>query len=600
LQFVRHRHAPVPISGGEKTTMIQKPLISCASLLALFAVPAAAIILPVEEDTSSNGKNALTAKAGAAGTLLVNAKQQAFIQFNAGGLQGVIDSQNVTAARLKIYFTSASKPGDLTIHRVTSAWAEATAGDEPSFESTPLVTIPAADVVKKEFVVVDITSTVRGWILGPVFGFEDHGLAITTSAPLAKVAIGAKEGSGSGYPAELEIDVAGGNLLPDGSVTSAKLSGNIDTAKLAAGSVSNAEFSHLDGATANLQIQLNGKASLVHTHSAADITSGTLSDARLSSNIARKDTDNLFSVGQNLIVATQDALSSSSTSGGGTWINLDNTSTGGRRFNFISAGSTTFGGAGKLHIRDADANSVRLTLDSDGDLGIGTLDPQGKLEIATNGQRSIRFKDDLVPSMEVVSSDPLDGLAGILRFRHRLEIQPNAAGTAAGNLDVRNATGAVTINLNGGTGNITAKNLAAIKGTQFKSSVRSNPSAGGISAQQEKEIDVLDVTAPAAGTLLVFANVQATALSENSDDGFYFSLRTGPTATTSTLVENSLIGNTTNNGDVFRGVVSLTWSIPVTSGQVLRLSTWGFNKTSIGPVEYWSHSLHSVFIPNTF
>jgi hypothetical protein len=46
----------------------------------------------------------------------------------------------------------------------------------------------------------------------------------------------------------------------------------IDAAKIANGSVSNAEFQYLDGVTSGIQGQLDGKAAASHTHVAADIT----------------------------------------------------------------------------------------------------------------------------------------------------------------------------------------------------------------------------------------------------------------------------------------------------------------------------------------
>jgi len=49
----------------------------------------------------------------------------------------------------------------------------------------------------------------------------------------------------------------------------------IDVAKLADGSVSNAEFAHLAGVTSALQTQLDGRALASHTHTAADIVGAT-------------------------------------------------------------------------------------------------------------------------------------------------------------------------------------------------------------------------------------------------------------------------------------------------------------------------------------
>jgi hypothetical protein len=56
------------------------------------------------------------------------------------------------------------------------------------------------------------------------------------------------------------------------TIAAADLPSGIDAAKIANGSVSNTEFQYLDGATSNIQTQINGKANTVHTHVISDVT----------------------------------------------------------------------------------------------------------------------------------------------------------------------------------------------------------------------------------------------------------------------------------------------------------------------------------------
>jgi hypothetical protein len=66
---------------------------------------------------------------------------------------------------------------------------------------------------------------------------------------------------------------------------------------------------------------------------------------------------------------------------GGTTIELDNTSTGGRNFTLYSSGSGNSFGAGKFALYDADAAAVRMLVDSSGNVGIGTSSPATALEV---------------------------------------------------------------------------------------------------------------------------------------------------------------------------------------------------------------------------
>lgn len=136
-------------------------------------------------------------------------------------------------------------------------------------------------------------------------------------------------------------------------------------------------------------------APVSHTHDAAAINTGTLADARIASNIPRLANANTFTNGQTISITGQFPLTATSTSNGGTWQSLTNTSAGGHEWNFISAGSSNSEGAGKLLIRDGTATSVRMTFDTDGDVGIGTSTPAGKLDLTGADPRlAIRNAND--------------------------------------------------------------------------------------------------------------------------------------------------------------------------------------------------------------
>ncbi|HEY3103757.1 MAG TPA: hypothetical protein VGJ69_09190 [Pyrinomonadaceae bacterium] len=72
-----------------------------------------------------------------------------------------------------------------------------------------------------------------------------------------------------------------------------------------------------------------------------------------------------------------------STANTGTGLRIENADTGGRGFRLLSTGSANTGGAGKFHIYDENASAFRLSIDSSGNVGIGTTSPGSKLHVAS-------------------------------------------------------------------------------------------------------------------------------------------------------------------------------------------------------------------------
>jgi hypothetical protein len=79
-------------------------------------------------------------------------------------------------------------------------------------------------------------------------------------------------------------------------------------------------------------------------------------------------------------------LSASDTTG--TAIRIQNTDTAGGNYRLLSSGSGNTGGAGKFHIFDETAVAFRLTVDTAGNVGIGTTSPSVQLHTTGN----VRFQ----------------------------------------------------------------------------------------------------------------------------------------------------------------------------------------------------------------
>ncbi len=91
-------------------------------------------------------------------------------------------------------------------------------------------------------------------------------------------------------------------------------------------------------------------------------------------------TDNL-----SVLAANNTAATVESNSVAGTWLNLRNSSAGGRYWKMISTGSGNGEGPGKLLIGNSAAAGTletnAMTIESDGDIGIGTAAPAAKLDV---------------------------------------------------------------------------------------------------------------------------------------------------------------------------------------------------------------------------
>jgi hypothetical protein len=195
---------------------IRKRLCHCllgAALLISSTPLSHALILPPTDDSSGTityagrppvvTKRRLTSLNGSGTILPVSWTRTAFVRFaveETGLSEGAVE-----AARVTLYFPTVRKAGDMTLHVVTEPWEETftgTARNHPAY-AAPFLTIPAASVISKQFVIIDVTSQVREWLANPGSNF---GIAIVSPDGVVIATIGSKEGSASGYPPLLEID----------------------------------------------------------------------------------------------------------------------------------------------------------------------------------------------------------------------------------------------------------------------------------------------------------------------------------------------------------------------------------------------------------
>lgn len=290
-----------------------RSILTAGIALAMFSTTALrAETFPIFEDAAGSPvTNTIAKAAGAAKTLSVGAKSNAFISFSVGSAG--IDPNTVTQARLVIFLPKSSVAGTLSIKNLTSGFTETIltkTAPAPTIGAT-LDTIDLAQIpLKGDYFISDITAQVKAWMANPNTEF---GIAITSDG-VATATLASKEGAGSGHPAFIEVDVnqPGGPVSGTTATFTGGVSGNTGTFT---GAVTAPTFTG-NAATATTAVSFTGSlagdvtgtqgATVVSTVggvTAPNVASGVnLANAAAAANtgntIVRRDSGGNFTAGQ--------------------------------------------------------------------------------------------------------------------------------------------------------------------------------------------------------------------------------------------------------------------------------------------------------------
>lgn len=261
---------------------------------------------------------------------------------------------------------------------------------------------------------------------------------VTNSTGRMRIDAAGNVGIGTSSPAS-KLDVAGNIRTTNGYIdlrgaagATGLLRSHPTTAGIELGSLSNSPLWFVTNSTERMRIDATGKVGIGTTTPSNKLS--VSGDADFSGIVGigiASPLAKLHVVGTTLVVdTTSEPLFIQGSNGVGARIAIESTSTGGRRWDIGGTANGAGEGGGKFIIRDGTGDITRFTINSSGNVGIGTTSPLVQLHlIALDGVSTVIF------------SDCYGNLAGIVpAFNAR-----RARGTAASPLSVANGDRLLTV-----------------------------------------------------------------------------------------------------------------------------------------------------------
>lgn len=138
---------------------------------------------------------------GALSNLYVGNGNTAYLQFDLSSLPAGITANQVSRATITVFVNRVVTAGSVTLAPVSGGWAEygITAATAPA-AGAAVLTFPVANA--GQYVALDITSLVQGWITSPSSNF---GIALSSAG--ANILLDSKENDQTGHAAHLDVTV---------------------------------------------------------------------------------------------------------------------------------------------------------------------------------------------------------------------------------------------------------------------------------------------------------------------------------------------------------------------------------------------------------
>jgi len=138
---------------------------------------------------------------GSLSNLYVGNGSTALIQFDLSSLPAGTTASQIGKATLTVYVNRINTSGLVTVQPVTSAWTESTV-TYATIPTTGAMVSSFTPALANQFITVDVTSLVQGWITTPA---SNYGIALGAAA--ANVVLDSKESDETSHAAHLDITV---------------------------------------------------------------------------------------------------------------------------------------------------------------------------------------------------------------------------------------------------------------------------------------------------------------------------------------------------------------------------------------------------------
>ena len=182
------------------TQRIWMKWMAAAMLMVLSASAAHATDGTVVGDAYVNSAHPAT-NYGGLSNLYVNSTGTTLIQFGLSSLPAGTTASQIGAATLKLYVNRINASGLVSIQAVNGAWSESTV-TYATMPSPGVLVATFTPAAAQQFVVIDITSLVQGWVTTPS---SNYGVALTTNS--GDIVLDSKENDETSHVAHLDITV---------------------------------------------------------------------------------------------------------------------------------------------------------------------------------------------------------------------------------------------------------------------------------------------------------------------------------------------------------------------------------------------------------